>query len=271
MSAVIISVLNQKGGVGKTTTVFHLGGHLAKEGFRVLVCDMDPQASLTQGFFGPQIVHALRGEESIAALFDDNFLLPPESLVRPTGIERLCIIPGSSHLNRHNLPEPQEAGFTQVALRDVLTELRPNFDFIVIDCPPNLGLCSWASLVASDTVIVPFQPEDFGCQGIFAIQETVSRVLTEANPNLKLAGYLLTMVNGRRSLHRAYEELLRTSHGEKVFGVTIPDAAVFAESIPKRLPLSHFKPRCAAAKSIRDFADELKTRIARFEPQKEAA
>jgi chromosome partitioning protein len=271
MSAVIVSLLNQKGGVGKTTTVFHLGGHFALEGRRVLVCDMDPQASLTQGFFGPQAVYSLAAEESVAALFDDASPIPPVGVLRPTTVDGLSILPGSPHLNRFNTPEPRNGGFAQVALRDALNELRDRFDFILIDCPPNLGLCSWSSLAASDFVVVPFQPEDFGCQGIYAIQQTVAAVTSEVNPTLKLGGYLLTMVDSRRSLHKAYEEILRSNYGDRVFATKIPDAAVFAESIPKRLPVAQYKPKSAAARAVRDFANELLLRVNSHELLKEVA
>jgi len=266
VGAIIVSSLNQKGGVGKTTTIFNLGGQLTKEGYRVLLCDVDPQASLSQGFFGPEVVRSLPKESCVAALFDDAGVVPVEALIRPTNVTNLSLIPSARHLNPYNIPEPRFAGFTQVALRDALNDVRSSFDWVLIDCPPNLGLCSWSALTASDFLLVPFQPEDFGCQGIFEIDQTFQAVRASTNGHLQLAGYLLTMVK-RRAMHRAYEELLRKSYGNKVFTVTIPDAAVFTEAIPKGLPLSHFKPNTVAGRSIRDLAAELQSRIATLNDQ----
>src|SRR5690348_12110493 len=106
MGAPIIALCNLKGGVGKTSTTFHLGGTLAKEGFRVLLLDADPQASLTQGFFGPDLMRTLPRHATIAALFGDGLAPGPDDLIRPTEFPGLSIVPGSGHLTRHNVPEP---------------------------------------------------------------------------------------------------------------------------------------------------------------------
>jgi chromosome partitioning protein len=148
-----------------------------------------------------------------------------------------------------------------VALRDALDELRSEFDLVLIDCPPNLALCSWSALVASDVVVVPLQPEDFGCQGIAAVRRMIDEVLAEANDGLRLAGYLLTMVHSRLTLHRAYEKLLRQAHGDQVFGARLPLAALFKEAAATRTPIPQWKPKAPAAQAIRDLADELLRRI----------
>src|SRR5262249_41875921 len=158
MPAVPITLLNQKGGVGKTSTTYHLAGTLARDGRRVLALDVDPQASLTQGFFGPDFMRALPRDASIAALFGDG--LPPaaDQLIRPTDFAGVAIVPGSGHLTRHNVPEPQACDLDQQrALCDFVAEVRDRFDVILFDCPPNLHLCSWAALVASDHLVVPLQ------------------------------------------------------------------------------------------------------------------
>jgi chromosome partitioning protein len=266
MSALVLCMFNQKGGVGKSSTVFHLGGHFSKvEGWRVLVCDMDPQASLTQGFFGQPIVDSLAEEDSIAALFGDNndLSFSITRLVRPTGFDRLSIIPGSHYLHRFNVPEPKKAGLHQVVLRDSLADLKDDYDLILLDCPPNPYLCAWASLVASDFVIVPFQPEDYGCQGIKKMNQTIADVLAQANENIRLVGYLLTMVR-RAGLHVAFEKELRAIYGDKLFKVVVPEAIDFPMSIASRQPVSYFKPRSAASKVMKVLADEFVNRVAQM-------
>src|SRR4051812_4612319 len=161
----IASFLNRKGGVGKTSSVFHLAGSYARTGRRVLLCDLDPQASLSQGFFGPKAVEQLPKERTVAALFDDSLDPTPDDLVYETKFPGIWLAPASNHMDNDNTPRPQEAE-NQETIRDFLDEVKRHFDVILIDCPPNLHLCSWASLLASDFVVVPVIPEDFSSQGL---------------------------------------------------------------------------------------------------------
>lgn len=271
----IVSALNQKGGVGKTSTTYHLAGTLALAGRRVLLVDNDPQSSLTQGFLGPQATRLLEADETIAALYGglDPF---PDRVIRPSGVVGVDLLPGSRHATDANVPRPQTAPeAVQQCLRDFLSEVRERYDLILIDCPPNLHLCSWAALVASDYLIVPLQPEDFGAQGIIDVQDSVARVLAGSNPNLILLGYLITMHNARLSVHKMYEEMLRQMYGADVFATTIPISADFKESLMQRKPIAQFKPRGAAAKTVKALAEEIAQRIAERGPasiqDKEAA
>lgn len=262
MSASVVSLCNLKGGVGKTSTTFHLGGTLAREGRRVLLIDADPQASLTQGFFGPDQMRALPAHETIASLFGDGLMPDGRELIRDTGFAGLEIVPGSTHLARHNFPEPwlapQDA---QLALVDLVGQVRDAYDVILIDCPPTLSLCSWAALVAADHLVVPLQAEDFGSQGIASILEFVDQVVAGPNPRLRLAGYLFTMFAPRTALHKSYEIKLRELYGSDVFEVTIPHATDLKEAVALRRPIVAHKPKGASAKAIKSLADELASRI----------
>jgi chromosome partitioning protein len=263
MAAATVALCNLKGGVGKTSTTFHLAGTLAKDGRRVLCLDADPQASLTQGFFGPDAMRALPRRATIAALFGEGLAPDPAELVRPTDFAGVSVVPGSGHLTRHNVPEPWLAEPDQQgALRDFLAECKGGFDMVLIDCPPNLHLCAWAALVAADHLVVPLQPEDFGSQGISAILECVASVRSGPNPRLALAGYLLTMHNPRLAIHKAYEAMLRQLYGDQVLATTIPIGADFKEAVAARKPIVHHKPRGASAKAIKALADELLARVA---------
>jgi chromosome partitioning protein len=255
-----ITLLNQKGGVGKTSTCHHLAGTLVTLGRRVLLVDNDPQSSLTQGLWGPSVALGVDPAETIAAVYTGEALA--ERLVKPSGIAGVDLIPGSVHSTRHNVPVPYEADWdAQTGLRGFLDELRDRYDLILIDCPPNLHLCSWAALVASDYLIVPLQPEDYGAQGIAEVQDSVARVVTGTNPSLRLLGYLITMVQARRSIHQLYEAHLRAAYGDDVFTARIPEAAEFPEAVARRLPIAQYKPKGAAALAMKGLALELLTRL----------
>lgn len=262
MPAPVVSLCNLKGGVGKSSTTFHAAGTFAADSRRVLVIDADPQASITQAFFGPDGMRAMPRHETIAGLFGDGIPPDPADLVRATGFANLAILPGSGHFTRHNVPEPWRADREdQLALREFTREVRDDFDLILIDCPPNLHLAAWSALAASDALVVPLQAEDFGSQGIASILDCVDAIHAGPNPALRLAGYLLTMFNPRLAIHKAYESTLRQIYGADVFEVTIPIGADFKEAVAIRKPIIAHKPRGASSKSIRAFVAELLARL----------
>jgi chromosome partitioning protein len=252
-----ISVLNKKGGVGKTSTCHHIAGAIAKSGQRVLLIDNDPQASLTQGLYGSQAATSLTAAQSVAALYDDSLFVESPRLIQATAFERISLVPGSDYLTRFNLPDPHRSGSLQVALRDFIRDAAQDFDVILIDCPPNLQLCSWAALVASDTVIVPLQAEDYGAQGIASVQKAVTAVQQGPNPTLRLLGYLITMFNKRLSIHIAYEDMLRRMYQDAVFTTNVPYSTHYKEAIVKRAPIGYYKPRAEAAKVMDRLAAEM--------------
>jgi chromosome partitioning protein len=267
----VVALLNQKGGVGKSSCAHHLAGTFAALGRRILTIDNDPQASLTQGFWGPVATRKLDPAETVAALYrgDQPF---PDQIVKPTGITGIDLVAGSRQATDWNVPRPHEADpEIQECLRTFLAEVA-GYDLVLVDNPPNLHLCSWAALVAADFLIVPLSPEDYAAQGIADVQESVARVQAGPNPRLALLGYLLTMVQPRRTLHQLYEERLRAAYGASVFSARIPEAVDFPEAVARRLPVAQYKPRSAAAKAIRALAEELEARIAeRSRDGKEAA
>ncbi len=261
MAASTVALCNLKGGVGKTSTTFHLAGTMAKDGLRVLLFDVDPQASLTQGFFGPDAMRALPREATIASLFGDGLVPDPADLIKPTGFDGVSIVPGSGFLTRHNVPEPWLCDRDQqLSLREFTRDVQDHFDVILYDCPPNLHLCAWAALTAADHLVVPLQAEDFGSQGIAAILECVEAVQAGPNPGLHLAGYVLTMFNPRLAIHKAYESMLRQLYGDQVMETTIPIGADFKEAVAIRKPIIAHKPRGSSARSIKALAGELLAR-----------
>lgn len=257
---IVVSMLNQKGGVGKTSTTFHLGGMLASMGQRVLIVDNDPQSSLTQGIFGQTETFRLDPSTTIAALYRGEDPVP-DQVIRPTGFERLDIVPGSESATLANVPDVDAVDPTQAqCLRDFLGLVEDDYDMVIIDSPPNLHLCSFAALIASDYIVIPLQPEDYAAQGIDSVLRSVARVQAGPNPSLRLLGYLLTRV-GKKALHRTYEERTRASYGTDVFAANVPDAVAYCESIAFRKPISSYKPKGQPAARIRELADEFLSRI----------
>jgi chromosome partitioning protein len=257
----VICFLNQKGGVGKTSTCHHLSGALARDGSKVLLIDNDPQSSLTQGFWGPLATRQLNPDETMAAILGGEEPYPAV-VIKPTGVPGIDILPGSKRATSYNVPDPHLANSTtQFSLRNFLEEVRGSYDYVLIDCPPNLHLASWVALVSSDHLIVPLQPEDYGSQGIIDVKESVDWVLSGPNPNLKPLGYLITMMNLKMSIHQLYEETLRSQYGTEVFETRMTLNVDYKEALNQRLPASHYKPRGVAAKTMKALADEMRARI----------
>lgn len=259
----VVTMLNQKGGVGKTSTCHHLAGTLALMGRRVLLVDNDPQASLTQGFWGPAATRALPAEKTIAAVYRGD--LPfPDQVIRETPVANVSLVPGSRHATEFNVPMPHRLGRDeQGCLREFLQEVRDGYDLVLIDCPPNLHLCSWASLAASDCLVVPLKPEDYGAQGIIEVNESVQLVRSSINPGLRMLGYLLTLMSIRKSVHQMYEEGLRSQFGELVFETRVAEAVEYVEALNRRLPVAQYKPKGAASKTMKALAEELECRLMR--------
>lgn len=257
----IITMLNQKGGVGKSSTTFHLGGTLAKLGRRVLLVDNDPQSSLTQGLIGPDATERLDPATTIAALYRGDPVYP-SSLVCPTAFDNLHLLPGSEHAGEFNRPHPHaEPWELQVSLVDPLGELGAAYDLILVDCPPTLQMASWAALAASDGLIVPAQPEDYGSQGLTSVRRSIDLVRQTINPRLRIVGLLITMYQSRRAVHQIYSATLRQLYGAEVFDTAIPQTADIPEATMLRKPVAWHKPRGATAKALEALARELLGRL----------
>jgi len=251
-----IAFLNQKGGVGKTSTCHHLAGAFAGRGLRVLLVDNDPQSSLTQGMFGPDEARDLDPASTIAAVHQGGDP-HPGALIRPTSIAGVDLVPGSRACARWNVPCPSEVDpDRQFALDGFLGSIE-GYDLALVDCPPNLHLASWTALVAADHLIVPLQPEDYASQGLADVLESVALVVEGPNPRLTVLGYLLTRVVARKTVHRFYEDRLRRLYGREVFETRVPDAVAYVEAIMARKPVQHYAPRSAAAVAMRALSVEV--------------
>lgn len=251
----VLALINQKGGCGKSSTAFHLGGQLATDGFRVLLVDADPQGSLSQAFLGPEAVERMPLEMTAAAAFAGG---DTRSIVTPTAFERLDLIAANHLLGPYNTPQPETLGSGQFFF-DAMLSAQVGYDLAIFDCPPNLYACSWNALVTADYVLVPVPPEDFGAQGLRAVHQAIesARVL---NPRLSRLGHLVTRCDRRLLVHRAYEEQLRVRYDD-VLVTVVPEAAAFKVALTCRQPVSVASPKSKAAQSMESLAREVRVRI----------
>ena len=243
----IICLINQKGGCGKSSTSFHLGGQLAAEGDRVLLIDADPQGSLSQAFFGSQHVERLSSRETITALFQDSTRVEFGAMIAGTPFSNLDIVPANQLLAPYNTPRPETLGLRQYAFT-TLVQQTTAYDWILFDCPPNLYGCSWNALLASEYVLIPVPPEDFGTQGLRAVHQAVESA-QQLNSDLRQFGHVITRRDGRLLVHRAYEEKLRQLYTE-VYRTTIPEAAAFKVALTCRQPVVHAHPNSKASPAL---------------------
>ena len=258
----VVSLINLKGGVGKTSSCLHLAGALAVMGRHVLCLDNDPQSSLSNGFLGPEATRMLDPSETLAWVYAGNDPMPSQ-VIRPTGFDRVDLLAGSRAAATYNVPDPHQAPLTrQLCLRDFLDPVRDLYDLVLIDCPPTLSLASWAAMAASDAFLVPTQPEDFGSQGVQDVLESADAVRALVNPSLALVGLVITMVQPRRAVHQLYAAKLREALGSAVFTASVPESVDYVEAVASRRPVAFSKPRGAAAKAIRAVAEELLARLA---------
>lgn len=261
-----IAIVNEKGGIGKTTATVSLGGAMSKAGLRVCLIDLDPQASLTDSFVLPRLPAG-----GAAALFDPGQALSAHRLIIPTAFANLSVLPGSHLLNPINVPDPAQFGGRQFVIRDLVAELGGEFDRILIDCPPNLYLLSWAAMTGADFVVTPTRANRFGVQAIQAVSQAVAECQVTANPALSWLAILLAIHKPRSAIHSAYTAALRQRFPALLLDAAVPDAAVFEEASAAQKPIAWHKPRSAAARAVALVVDEIEARMLRGAVRGEAA
>ena len=250
----IVSLANQKGGVGKTTTAINLGASLAACERRVLLVDLDPQSNATSG-----VGLGKNEAESMYPVLVDG--LSVRSSIRPTELATLHVAPSSVDLVGAEL-ELASADQREFRLRNALQEVAAEYDYILIDSPPSLGLLTINGLTAADSVLVPMQCEYFAIEGIAQLLNTIDRVRDSLNPKLEIEGIALTMFDERMNLARQVAEEVRTHFGEKVYRTVIPRNVRLGEAPSFGKPIILYDIRSRGSEAYISLAKEF---IARAE------
>ena len=250
----VLAVVNQKGGVGKTTTAINLSASLATAGYRILLIDCDPQANTTGGM---GFRREKDDENHRLSIYD--VMLGPTTIAESTQetvIPTLSLVPGSKNLIGANI-ELVGVDRREFRLRDAIDAVRNEYTFIILDCPPALDLLTLNALVAADGLLVPLQAEYFALEGISELMETLDKVAQAFNPTLELEGVLLTMYDDRTNLSQQVTNNLREFFGEKLLRTTIPRNIRLAEAPSHGLPVALYDPKSRGAEAYRELAAEI--------------
>jgi len=250
----IISIINQKGGVGKTTTVINLAAGLSKQKKKILVIDLDPQGNATTGLGLSNIENS---EETIYGVLNGTKKI--SEIIKKTGFENLDIITSNvdlSGLEVETAGDSNRAFILKVKLTAYLNDSRADYDYILIDCPPSLNLLTVMALVSSDSLVVPLQAEFFALEGLTQLMKTIERIKVSLNPELNIRGILLTMYDKRNKLSAQVEKEARDYFSDKVYATVIPRNVRLSEAPSHGMPVLIYDKSCPGSKSYFNFTDE---------------
>ncbi|MDR0302676.1 MAG: AAA family ATPase [Treponema sp.] len=247
MGSVCVFV-NQKGGVGKTTSAINIGAFLAEAGKKVLLVDFDAQGNLSSGVGAkppkPGIYELLSGSTS------------PDEAIKKTEIANLDVIPASTDLSGAavELIDQKERNFF---LKKALAPIKDKYDYILIDCPPSLGQLTMNGLAAADLVLIPMQCEYFAMEGLKQLLHTTKRIQENLNPSLKIGGIFFTMYDPRTRLANDVIKLVSATYKDRVFDTIIPRNIRLSEAPSYGMPISLYDPQCSGARAYNTLAQEL--------------
>lgn len=246
---IIISLLNHKGGVGKTTSAINLGAGLVELGKKVLLIDLDPQANLTISLGIPRqrytIYEAMRGEGELTPY---------------THKPNLDVITSSLDLSGAEMELINEAG-REYILRELIGQVADDYDYVLIDCPPSLGLLTLNALTSSSMVLIPLQTEFLAVQGLAKIKQVIDKVRFRLNKQLEIGGVVATMYDSRRVLNRDVVETIHKYFGDKVFRTYIRDNVALAEAPAQRKDIFDYSPKSSGAQDYLELSRELIIRV----------
>jgi chromosome partitioning protein len=259
-NAAVVTVLNLKGGVGKTHSVWLLAGVCQERGRKLLAVDLDPQGNLTRS-----LLTDAESASGVEQLFNPAADANADRLIRSTRFNCVDVLPAGPRLAPFDVTDQAtwEASDLQYVLADALSELRQHYDWIVFDCPPRLSLVSFAALCASDCVVIPLEAADWGAQGIVQVTEAVRYVQTRYNRKLELLGYLVSRYKRARAFQQTYLKKLRQHFGRLAFDTVIPDLARFEQSVTAGVPITLYSPGSIEAGIARRLFSEIQRRRGR--------
>lgn len=246
----IIAIMNQKGGVGKSTTSINLAAALGERSKQVLIVDFDPQGNTTSGF-GVEKGQLSRCVYNM--LLDD---VPIEEVIIPDVCQGVDLVPATINLAGAEVELVSEMA-RENRLRESVGSMRGRYDYIFIDCPPSLGLLTVNALVASDKLIIPIQTEFYALEGVTKLLDSMKRVKTRLNPSLDIFGILLTMYDGRTTLSRQVAAEVRNYFGEQVFETIIPRTVKLSEAPSYGIPITQYDPLGKGALAYGSLAEEV--------------
>ncbi len=246
----IISVSNQKGGVGKTTTTINIASFLAEKGKRVLIVDIDPQANSGYGL-------GVNVEETEATLYEVLIgSIDLKDALYKTGIENLSIVPSNIHLSGAQV-DMLYVENKEFILKNALKKIKNDYDYIFIDCPPSLGILTLNSLVAADSVLIPLQCEYYALEGLSQLLKIIAMVQEKLNRNLVIEGVVLTMYDSRTNLSQQVVSDIREFFKEKVFRTIIPRNVKLSEAPSFGKPINQYDRHCVGSETYEKLAEEV--------------
>ena len=244
----VVSIANQKGGVGKTTTSVNLSTILAKKGNKVLMIDADPQGNASSGVGIDKDV-----EESVYDILINDTEI--EKVAKKTNIKNLSICPSNINLAGAEV-ELVSMMSREYRLKEKLDPIKDNYDYIIIDCPPSLGLVTLNAFTASDSVLIPVQCEYYALEGLGQLINTINLVKKHLNKNIEIEGALLTMYDIRTNLSNQVVKEVKKYFNDKVYKNVIPRNVKLSEAPSYGMPITIYDPRSKGAKSYEKFAKE---------------
>jgi chromosome partitioning protein len=251
----IIAITNQKGGVGKTTTAINLAAALASKGVKTLLVDMDPQANSSMSFLD---VHGLK--HSLYDAMTDSTVPLQSVVVQAEKVEKLFIAPSNISLAKMEAKLIGELD-SHFRLKDVLQQVQDDYEYIIIDTPPTLGIITVNALVAATHVLVPIQASYFALEGTDDLLETIDKIKVRANPQLQILGALITMYDKRTLLAKDIYEQIQRVFGVKVFDTVITKSVRLEESPAYRESIFSFAPRSSGAYEYYRLSEEVLSRV----------
>ena len=250
----IISIINQKGGVGKTTTVINLAAGLSMKGKKILVIDLDPQGNATTGL---GLSNLERSDETIYGILNGTKSI--SEVIKKTKFNKLDLITSNvdlSGLEVETAGDSDRAFILKAKLTAYLNDSGGSYDYILIDCPPSLSLLTVMALVCSNSLLVPLQTEFFALEGLTQLMKTIERIKINLNPELKIQGILLTMYDKRNKLSSQVEKEARDYFKDKVYQTVIPRNVRLSEAPSHGVPVLIYDKNCPGSKSYFSFTDE---------------